>query len=187
MKRDGCLTDTPSLSTTFHPVAAASRRSSAIWSGRRFISSTYNMFWFASASIPGSKASIPYFIALSTSRLPTTRSSVAPSGKSTTVISLSSTGRFSPFRYLSRHFGHIFVGSYGLQLKGHPLTTLILGRISANARTIVVFPEPLGPRINSPPILGFMAFIRMASLSFSRLTIAENGKVTLFCIEVFRP
>jgi len=36
----GCETDTPSRSTVFHPLAHASRRSSAMLSGRRFTSST---------------------------------------------------------------------------------------------------------------------------------------------------
>ena len=115
--------------------------------------------------------------------LPTTLSSVAPRGNSTTTISLSSTGNFSPFLYLSLHLGHILDGSRGLQLNGQLSTILILGRISAKARTIVLFPEPFGPLTSKPPIFGLIALIKMASLSLSKPTIAEKGKTSLFlCI-----
>jgi hypothetical protein len=50
--------------------------------------------------------------------------------------------------------------------------------MSAKALTKVVFPEPFGPRIKTPPILGLMAFISRASLSLSRETTPEKGKTT---------
>lgn len=68
--------------------------------------------------------------------------------------------------------------SSGLQLKGQSLITLIWGKMSARDLTSVVFPEPFGPRMRSPPILGFMAFIKMANLSLSRSTMAEKGRTT---------
>ena len=67
-------------------------------------------------------------------------------------------------------------GSLGLQLKEQSFTTAVSGKMSAKARTIVVLPEPFGPRINTPPILGLIAFIKTASLSLSKPTMAEKGK-----------
>lgn len=76
----------------------------------------------------------------------------------------------------------MFDGSYGLQLKGQFFTVFMLGRMSAKARTTVVFPEPFGPRMSSPPTFGFMALIMMASFSLSKPTMAENGNTTLRCM-----
>jgi hypothetical protein len=76
----------------------------------------------------------------------------------------------------------MFEGSSGLQLNGWSFTTVIFGNMSTKARTIVVFPEPFGPRMSTPPILGLMALIRMASFSLSMLTKAEKGKTVRFCI-----
>jgi hypothetical protein len=58
--------------------------------------------------------------------------------------------------------------------------TLIFGRMSANDLTIVVFPDPFGPLMSTPPIFGLIAFIKIANLSLSKPTIAENGKTNLF-------
>src|SRR6266851_4953727 len=55
MKREGCENDTPSLSTEFTPIAAASSSTSTMWSSRRLTSSTYRMLRLASARTPGSK------------------------------------------------------------------------------------------------------------------------------------
>ena len=66
-------------------------------------------------------------------------------------------------------------GSCGLQLNGQPLAIFIFGRISISARTAVVFPEPLGPRIKIPPIFGLMALMIIASFSLSKATMAEKG------------
>jgi hypothetical protein len=69
--------------------------------------------------------------------------------------------------------------------------TLIFGRMSVSERTIVLFPEPFGPFMSKPPIFGLIAFIKMASLSLFKPTIAENGRTDLFpwadnVIPVFR-
>ena len=40
MNREGCETDTPSRSTVFTPIAAASSSTSTMWSSSRFTSST---------------------------------------------------------------------------------------------------------------------------------------------------
>jgi hypothetical protein len=128
----------------------------------------------------GSKASVPCFIAFSTSKLPTTRSSVAPRGRSTTTMSFSSVGSFVPFLESSMHAGHMLEGSSGLQLNGQFLITLIFGRTSAKERTIVLFPEPFGPLMSKPPIFGLIAFIKMASLSLSKPTIEEKGRTSRF-------
>ena len=76
----------------------------------------------------------------------------------------------------------MFDGSFGLQLNGWSFTTVIFGSMSTRARTMVVFPEPFGPRMRAPPIFGLMALMRIASLSLSRLTKAEKGKTIRFCI-----
>jgi hypothetical protein len=52
--------------------------------------------------------------------------------------------------------------------------------MSVKERTIVVFPDPLGPLISIPPILGLIALIKIASLSLFNATIAENGKTNRF-------
>jgi hypothetical protein len=79
-------------------------------------------------------------------------------------------------------------GSLGLQLNGQSLTTLIFGRMSAEDRTMVLFPEPFGPLISKPPILGLIAFIKIANFSLSKPTIAENEKTSLFrCILLMSP
>ena len=72
--------------------------------------------------------------------------------------------------------------SYGLQLNGQSLTVCIFGRMSASPRTTVVFPEPFGPRISTPPIFGLIALMRVASFSLSNATMAEKGNCILRCI-----
>ncbi len=69
----------------------------------------------------------------------------------------------------------MFVGSVGLQLKGHPLTTFTSGRMSTRALTELLFPVPFCPRIRSPPIIGLTAFSRRARFSSDCPTNAENG------------
>ncbi len=64
-------------------------------------------------------------------------------------------------------------------MNGHPFTTSTGGSMSASALTAVVFPEPFGPRIRTPPIFGSTALIIRANFSFSRPTMAVNGNTTL--------
>jgi len=54
------------------------------WSSNKLTSSIYKKPRLAWASKPGEKALMPWLKAFSKSRAPTTRSSLAPSGKSTT-------------------------------------------------------------------------------------------------------
>src|SRR5450759_1328309 len=84
MNRDGWANDTPSRSTTLTPIAAASRRTSTMWSSSRLTSSTYRMFRLASARTPGSNRLVPVRRAASMSIVPTTRSSDELMGSSTT-------------------------------------------------------------------------------------------------------
>jgi len=104
---------------------------------------------------PGSRASTLSVMAFSTSKLPNTLSSVAPSGRS--------------------NHSHFF-------LNWQFFTVLMLGRILARAPTTVVFPKPFGPRMSKPPTFGLIALIMMASFSLSKPTIAENGYTTLLCM-----
>ena len=83
-KRAGWRTLRPSRSTTFSPDAATSIRRSTRWSSSRLTSSIYRKPRLAWASRPGSNAFSPRVRARSRSSAPTTRSSVAPSGRSTT-------------------------------------------------------------------------------------------------------
>jgi hypothetical protein len=69
----------------------------------------------------------------------------------------------------------MFVGSLGLQLKRHALTTVISGRRSPRARTEVLFPVPFGPRINTPPIRGLTELRSRARFSSFWPTIAAKG------------
>ena len=85
MKRAGWEKGMPSRSTTFTPIAAESSNRSTTWSSRRFTSSTYSNPRLAAANTPGSKWRSPFLMASSMSRVPTTRSSVALTGRSTTA------------------------------------------------------------------------------------------------------
>ncbi len=92
-KRAACEWDTPSRPTQLTPEAATSSSTSTTGSGRRLTSSTYRTPPFAAASRPGRNAAAPSWgpgpasapgarTAL-VSIVPTTVSSVAPSGSST--------------------------------------------------------------------------------------------------------
>jgi hypothetical protein len=72
--------------------------------------------------------------------------------------------------------------SSGLQLKEQSSATLTLGKTGINALTAVVFPDPFGPRIRSPPIFGLTALRISANFKSSRETMAENGYVVCSCI-----
>ena len=88
--RAACSTETPSRSTVDRPIAAASSSRSTRWSCSRLTSSTYRIPRWARASRPGSYSALPSDSARSRCSEPSTRSSVAPTGSST-----SRTGRVS--------------------------------------------------------------------------------------------
>jgi hypothetical protein len=69
----------------------------------------------------------------------------------------------------------MFVGSSGLHWKGHSSTYSISGRISEKALTKRDLPEPLGPDIKTPPIVGFIAFRIKDVFTFSCPTMAVKG------------
>ena len=106
------------------------------------------------------------------SSAPTTRSSVAPRGKSTTGtmrVRLLDLG-------CSAQKLHSGDGRTGSQLYGQPATTLTNGNIDANARTAVLLAVPRCPIIITPPIDGSMTHNANASLSSLWPTMAVNGK-----------
>ena len=67
------------------------------------------------------------------------------------------------------------VGSEGLQLKGHPATLSIMGRILDRALTSKDFPEPFGPEIIAPPMVGSTVFKMRAFFAFPCPAMAGNG------------
>ena len=83
-KRAGWRTLRPSRSTRFSPDAATSMSKSTKWSSSRLTSSMYKKPRWAWASRPGANDLMPWDRAFSKSSAPTTRSSVAPRGRSTT-------------------------------------------------------------------------------------------------------
>jgi len=116
----------------------------------------YNRFPFAFPRTPISNFFEPSRRAASRSRLPTTRSSEAFSGRSTTSTGRSSYERRSPDASRDRHSEH--GGTPRRHPNRQPDTVSFTGRIDANARTAVVFPVPFSPRISTPPIVGSTAF-----------------------------
>jgi hypothetical protein len=71
----------------------------------------------------------------------------------------------------------ILVGSFGLHLKGHPDINSLFGRTSWNAFTRSDFPDPLGPEIRAPPIVGSIALSMRTVFASSCPTIALKGKM----------
>jgi hypothetical protein len=69
------------------------------------------------------------------SMVPQMRSSVAPSGSSTSGVRSFAAGSFSPALNRCSASGPMSLGSVGLELKGSPSTTSIMGSSSATART----------------------------------------------------
>ena len=69
-------------------------------------------------------------------------------------IDFCSMGKTSSFLKRSLHLEHMFVGLPGLQLKGQLAMVWIGGKISERALTKRDLPEPFGPEIRAPPILG---------------------------------
>ena len=153
-------------------MAAASSSTSTRWSFNKFTSSMYSIPLCAAAIRPGSKAFVPDLIAVSISMDPTKRSSVAPTGRSTTR-----TWRSSGAPILLLHVSQTAWGVPGLHLYWHPEMTSISGSNAANDRTAVDFAVPFLPRIRTPPILGFIVLSKRARFIASWPTIALNGNV----------
>src|SRR5215472_1019651 len=106
------------------------------------------------------------------SRAPTSRSSLAPTGSST-----SRAGRVTDGASVScGPSGQDGSGPAGSQENRHPATTVTSGRIAARARTIVDFAVPFSPRTSTPPIAGDTALSTRPSRSSSIPTTALNGK-----------
>mmetsp|Transcript_12028 Transcript_12028/g.35472 ORF Transcript_12028/g.35472 Transcript_12028/m.35472 type:complete len:317 (+) Transcript_12028:141-1091(+) len=111
MNLAGCTIDTPSRSTVLRPDADESSTTSTRPSSRRLTSSTYRMPRLALASRPGSYAFTPSDRAFSMSIVPQMRSSVAPSGSSTSGVLALTAGSFSPARKRASASGPMSFGS----------------------------------------------------------------------------
>src|SRR5205823_4437383 len=133
------------------------------------------MLRLASASTPASKRRSPLLIAASMSIAPTTRSSEALIGSSTTRIRRRARGSVSPAAIRARQSAHSASRSEGSQPKWQPSTTSCSGSSRARARTAVDLPVPFSPRISTPPIVGTMAFRIRASFIDSWPTMAVKG------------
>jgi hypothetical protein len=116
----------------------------------------YRTLPLAFPKTPISNFRLPSRSAASRSRLPTTRSSDAFSGRSTTSTGRSSYDSVSPDPSRRRHSSHREYPR--TQPKRHPRTTAFAGSTAANDRTAVVFPVPFSPRSSTPPIEGSTAF-----------------------------
>ena len=133
------------------------------------------MLRFASASTPGSKRRVPVRRAASMSIVPTTRSSEALMGSSTTRIRRLWCGRVPAAISLARQSSHSASRSAGSHPKWQPSTTSCSGSSLASARTAVDLPVPFSPRMSTPPIVGTIAFRIRASFIDSWPTIAVKG------------
>src|ERR1700694_187116 len=135
------------------------------------------MLRLASARTPGSKRFDPVRRAASMSIVPTTRSSEALIGSSTTRMRRLCEGSTPADLRRSRQSAHSASTSDGSQPKWQPSTTLCSGRSLASARTAVDLPVPFSPRMRTPPIVGTIAFKIRASFIDSWPTIAVKGKL----------
>src|SRR5437868_7553059 len=133
------------------------------------------MLRFASASTPGSKRRVPVRSAASRSIVPTTRSSDALMGSSTTRMRRRWCGRTPAARNRPRQSEHRASTSVGSQPKWQPSTTSCSGSSLASPRTAVDLPVPFSPRMSTPPMVGTIAFRIRASFIESCPTIAVNG------------
>src|SRR5260363_286850 len=124
----------------------------------------------------GLKRTLTFFRTRSRSRLPSTRSSVAPSGRLT-----NGAGARDAWLKVSEcsalHTGQYASDSPGAQLYGQPGTRWIGANSSRNPRAAVLFAVPLSPRINTPESDGLTAHSKSARFSLSWPTIAANGKI----------
>src|SRR6266851_153860 len=113
----------------------------------------------------------------SVSMVPTTRSSEALMGSSTTRMRRLWDGRTPAESKRRRQSVHSASLSEGSQPKWQPSTTSCSGRSLASARTAVDLPVPFSPRMRTPPIVGTMALRINASFIDSWPTIAVKGKL----------
>ncbi len=160
----------PSRSTVLCPMADTSSSTSTRWSGSRLTSSIYNRPRCAAASRPGWNALRPSLSARSMSRWPSTRSSVAPSGRL-----MKGTGALACAAVPERQASHSASGASGAQLKAQPATRVMGGSTSVRPRAAVLLAVPLSPRISTPPRVGSIAHSSRARLSCSWPTMALNG------------
>ena len=120
---------------------------------------------------PGSKVDLPAPQSRCRSSEPITRSSVAPTGSSTSRAGRVGDAVWTGMRPI-RAPGS---GSSGSQLNRQPSTTWIGGSTCASARTMVVLAVPFSPRTKTPPTSGETAVRTSASAMSSEPTMAENG------------
>src|SRR3972149_5328857 len=135
----------------------------------------YSIPRLAAASTPGSKRRSPFWMAFSMSSVPTTRSSVAETGRLMNGVGFNSTGSGSPLDERSRHSVHQVVGRSGSQPKRQSLTTGTWGNKAARARAAVDLAVPRSPRIQLLLILGFLPVVGGDHDFLSGLPIAVNG------------
>ena len=106
----------------------------------------------AAASRPGSNALTPADSAFSMSSAPVTRSSVAPSGRSTTGVASEWLGGAPTSPKRAAQSSHQLSRESGSQWKRQPSTTSIGGSSAASPRIAVVLPVPRSPSTSTPPI-----------------------------------
>src|SRR5882762_8050486 len=135
------------------------------------------MLRLASARTPGSNLLEPVRRAASMSMVPTTRSSDALMGSSTTRMRLLWEGRRPADLSLARQSSQRASLTEGSQPKWQPSTTSCSGRSLARARTAVDLPVPFSPRMRTPPMVGTTALRIRASFIDSWPTIAVKGKL----------
>jgi len=176
IKRAGWLNEMPSRSTMFIPIAAESSRISTTWSSSRLTSSIYSSPRLAAAKTPGSKWRSPFWMARSISSVPTTRSSVAETGRLMKGVGRRMTGKGSlEAAARSMHSVHQWVGSCGSQPKRQPSIASSSGRRAAKARAAVDLAVPRSPRMSTPPMRGSTALSTRARRMRSCPTIAVKG------------
>src|SRR6266566_6821684 len=135
------------------------------------------MLRLALARTPGSNFFDPVRRAASMSMVPTTRSSEALMGSSTTRMRLLWEGRRPADLSLVWQSSQRASLSEGSQPKWQPSTTSCSGRSLARARTAVDLPVPFSPRMRTPPMVGTTALRIRASFMDSWPTIAVKGKL----------
>jgi hypothetical protein len=114
------------------------------------------------------------------SMVPQMRSSVAPSGSSTSGVRIVVAGSFSPRRARARASGPIILVSVGLELKASSTTTSIMGSRSTSDRTATDLPVPRSPMIRTPPMLESTTLSSSASFMSSWPAMRTKGKAGFF-------
>ncbi len=125
----------------------------------------------ARASSPGSYSATPSDNARCRCSEPSTRSSVAPTGSSTSRTGRHSTGASAA----NGPSGDSGAGSRGSDENRSPAITSIGGSTAASPRTAVVLAVPFSPRTSTPPTSGATAARIRASNRSSEPTMADNG------------